>query len=70
VNLPSVVDATLLVAAGVTHSYLGERHILLRLFSLTNLAHLFCNDVFTKRTLRLAWHATGTVITRCALVQG
>lgn len=53
-----VVAACLLVAIGIAHSYLGERYILIRLFQRPNLPHLFGSDLFTKRTLRFAWHVT------------
>lgn len=43
---------------GVAHSYLGERYILVRLFRRSNLPELFGSDVFTKQTLRFAWHLT------------
>ena len=42
---------------GVAHSYLGERHILIRLFR-QPLPPLFGGDDFTKKTLRFAWHIT------------
>jgi len=57
-SLPAAVGAVLLVAAGVAHSYLGERYILIRLFRRPDLPHLKGSDVFTKRVMRLAWHAT------------
>ena len=53
-----VVAATLIIALGAAHSYLGERYILIRLFRRTDLPHLFGNDSFTRRTLRFAWHLT------------
>ncbi len=43
---------------GIAHSYLGEKYILIRLFRMSKLPHLFGNDVFTKQTLRFAWHIT------------
>ncbi len=43
---------------GVAHSYLGERYIIVRLLRRDNLPHLFGSDLFTRRTLRLAWHLT------------
>ena len=51
------VAAVLLLAIGLAHSYLGERYILVRLFR-RDLPKLFGSDVFTKRTLRFAWHLT------------
>ncbi|MCC2605827.1 hypothetical protein [Planctobacterium marinum] len=50
--------AILLVAIAAAHSYLGERFILSRLFTRTNLPKLLGSDDFTKRTLRFAWHIT------------
>jgi hypothetical protein len=50
--------AVLALLTGVAHSYLGERYILIRLFRRSDLPHLFGSDVFTRRTLRLAWHLT------------
>ncbi len=56
---PSLIAAVVIaVAIGVTHSYLGERYILMRLMRRDNLPKLFGDDRFTKRTLRWAWHAT------------
>jgi hypothetical protein len=45
-------------AAGVAHSILGERYILVRLFRKADLPKLFGGTQFTQRTLRLAWHVT------------
>lgn len=53
-----VVAAAGLGAVGLAHSYLGERFILVRLFRRTDLPRLRGSDVFTKRTLRFAWHLT------------
>ncbi|MDH3298815.1 MAG: hypothetical protein OEM23_00700 [Gemmatimonadota bacterium] len=50
--------AIVLVATGALHSWLGERYILVRLFRRSDLPRLFGSDVFTKRTLRFAWHLT------------
>jgi hypothetical protein len=55
------IAALLLVLAGIAHSYLGERHILIRLFRHTDLPKLFGGTEFTKRTLRLAWHVTSVL---------
>lgn len=58
------MDTTLLIAAGlaifvgIAHSYLGERYILTRLFRRSEIPPLFGSDVFTRRTLRFAWHIT------------
>lgn len=51
------IAAVLAVGVGIAHSYLGERYILIRLFR-RELPPLFGSDVFTKRTLRFAWHLT------------
>lgn len=50
--------AILCLALALGHSYLGERYILIRLFRREDLPHLFGSDLFTKRTLRFAWHLT------------
>jgi hypothetical protein len=57
-NLWLLVAALLVVLLGAAHSYLGERYILIRLFRRDDLPKLFGSDVFTKRTLRFAWHLT------------
>ena len=57
-NWAALVAAALCAGVGVAHSYLGERYILIRLFRRADLPHLFGSDVFTKRTLRFAWHLT------------
>jgi len=54
----ATVAAVLAVAIGAAHSYLGERYILVRLLRRADLPRLFGSDVFTKRTLRFAWHMT------------
>lgn len=50
--------ATLLFLIGIIHSVLGERYILIRLFRTDKVPHLFGSDLFTKGTLRFAWHMT------------
>ncbi len=57
-NAFAVAGATLAFLLGVAHSYLGERLILIRLFRRPDLPHLLGSDVFTRRTLRFAWHLT------------
>jgi hypothetical protein len=52
------IASALAVLTGLAHSYLGERYILIRLLRRTDLPQLFGSDVFTKRTLRFAWHLT------------
>ncbi len=53
-----VTAAAGLGAVGVAHSYLGERYLLMRLFRRTDLPRLRGSELFTKRTLRFAWHVT------------
>jgi hypothetical protein len=60
-NTPLVAAACLIFAVGVAHSYLGERHILIRLFRRPDLPKLLGSDLFTRRTLRFAWHLTSVV---------
>jgi hypothetical protein len=50
--------ALLLALAGIAHSYLGERYILIRLFRRADLPKLFGGTQFTTQILRLAWHVT------------
>ncbi len=57
-NAALVGAAGLIFAVGVAHSYLGERYILTRLFRRPDLPQLFGSDIFTRRTLRFAWHVT------------
>jgi len=52
------IASSLAALVGVAHSYLGERYILMRLFRRADLPRLLGSDVFTKRTLRFAWHLT------------
>jgi hypothetical protein len=58
VNLALAIAAALLACIAFAHSYLGERYILIRLFRRSDLPKLFGGDVFTRRTLRFAWHIT------------
>lgn len=60
--------AALLAGVAVAHSYLGERHILIRLFRRGDLPNLFGSDVFTRRTIRFAWHLTSVAWLGFALV--
>jgi hypothetical protein len=57
-NAALTVAVVLTIAVGAAHSYLGERYILIRLFRRPDLPQLFGSDVFTKLTLRFAWHIT------------
>ena len=50
--------AGLAILVGLAHSYLGERYVLIRLFRRSALPPLFGSDLFTRRTLRFAWHLT------------
>lgn len=50
--------AALTIAVGLAHSYLGERYILTRLLRREPLPPMSGLDVFTRRTLRFAWHVT------------
>jgi hypothetical protein len=68
VNLLLLVAAVLAFAIGAAHSYLGERYILIRLFRRSDLPHLFGSDLFTRRTLRFAWHLTTVAWWGCALL--
>lgn len=54
----AVVGAALALGVGEAHSYPGERYILIRLFRRPDLPHPFGSDLFTRRTLRFAWHLT------------
>jgi len=53
-----IIGAILVVLIGAAHSYLGEQYILVRLFRRSDLPQLFGSDIFTKQTLRFAWHLT------------
>ena len=57
-NTSLLIAAVLAVLLGVTHSYLGERYILIRLFRRGDLPRLFGGVEFTQQTLRFAWHLT------------
>lgn len=70
-----LLATSLLALLGVAHSWLGERYILIRLFRRADLPHLFGSDVFTRHTLRFAWHITsitwwGMAATLCILGGG
>lgn len=53
-----ITAAAGLGAVSLAHSYLGERYLLIRLFRRADLPRLRGSDLFTKRTLRFAWHLT------------
>jgi len=52
------VAAFLIAAAGLVHSVLGERFILMPLLRRDDLSKPFGGSEFTKGTLRFAWHLT------------
>lgn len=52
------IAALLIIAIGLSHSYLGERNLLVRLFRRDDLPKILGSVEFTKRTLRFAWHIT------------
>ncbi len=60
-SVPLGLAAVIIVIVGAAHSYLGERYILIRLFRRNDLPKLFGSDLFTQRTLRMAWHVTTVV---------
>jgi hypothetical protein len=60
-NIALLVASVLIALLGLVHSWLGERFILIRLFRRADLPRLFGSDVFTRRTLRFAWHLTTVV---------
>lgn len=57
-NAALTIAVVTIIAVGAAHSFLGERYILTRLFRRPDLPQLFGSDVFTKHTLRFAWHLT------------
>lgn len=67
-SAPLLAAGVLAALTGVAHSYLGERYILIRLFRRQDLPNLFGSDVFTRRTLRLAWHLTSIAWWGCAVL--
>lgn len=56
-NTYFIIAGLLAFIIGLAHSVLGERYILIRLFK-RELPRLFGSDLFTKQTLRFAWHLT------------
>lgn len=52
-----LIAAILTIAIGLSHSYLGERYILTRLFR-RSVPKILGSEAFTKTTLRFAWHIT------------
>jgi len=57
-SAPQLAAAALCASVALAHSWLGERYVLIRLFRRADLPHLFGSDLFTRRTLRFAWHLT------------
>jgi hypothetical protein len=53
-----LIAAVLIFLTGCAHSYLGERYLLMRLFSRGNLPKLLGGTEFTQGTLRFVWHIT------------
>ncbi|MHB8584315.1 MAG: hypothetical protein ACYDDF_00545 [Thermoplasmatota archaeon] len=47
----------LLVLMAVANSYLGEKYFLRRFLALKNFPPMFGSEVYTKGTLRFAWHS-------------
>ena len=60
--------AILCLLLGLAHSVLGERYILIRLFRRDNLPKNFGSSVFTKQTLRFAWHLTTVLSSAFAVI--
>lgn len=52
------IASALCIMIGLAHSILGEKYILIRLFRKNDLPKLFGSDLFTRKTLRFAWHIT------------
>lgn len=67
-SLSLLVATVLVFTLGVAHSYLGERYILIRLFRRADLPELFGSDLFTRRTLRFAWHLTTVAWWGCGVL--
>lgn len=61
-NAKLIIAASALLVTAILHSVLGERYILVRLFRRSDLPRLFGSDVFTRRTLRFAWHVTSVAL--------
>ncbi len=57
VNIALAAASILLIAIGAAHSILGERYIISRALRMPQ-PRLSGDDVFTKRTMRFAWHVT------------
>ena len=53
-----LTGAMLGVIVAASHSYLGERHIVVRLLKREDLPKLRGSDKFTRQILRFAWHLT------------
>ncbi len=57
-NVYLTIAASLFALLGLAHSYLGERYIIIRLLRRQDLPRLFGSDLFTRHTIRMAWHLT------------
>jgi len=64
-----LVSSILTVLIAIAHSWLGEKYIIIRLLRRDNLPKLFGGDVFTKYTIRFAWHLTTAAWIGLAAVQ-
>lgn len=53
-----VISALLTIVIAIAHSWLGERYIVRRLLRRNDLPRLFGDDMFTRTTIRFAWHLT------------
>lgn len=67
-SYPLVGAAVLTIGIAVTHSYLGERYVIVQLLRRADLPRLFGSDWFTRRTLRFAWHLTSLAWVGLAVV--
>ncbi|PWF45440.1 hypothetical protein [Massilia glaciei] len=53
--------ACIITLLALAHSWLGERHILIRLFRRGILPKVLGTEEFTKGTLRFVWHFTSLI---------
>ncbi len=57
-NISLTIGGALVFLLALAHSYLGEKLLLSRLFSRSELPKLLDSRTFARRTLRFAWHLT------------
>ncbi|HPR64799.1 MAG TPA: hypothetical protein PK014_11315 [Thermoanaerobaculia bacterium] len=57
-NILLILAGVLVLTIGAAHSWLGERYIIVRVLRQMDLPRLFGSDIFTRRTIRFAWHLT------------